>query len=67
MNQRPSQRRALRFYVERQQPACPGVLYWLILILLILIVIIGVCAWNHDEATPVGVLGACGLLRRVNA
>lgn len=44
MNQKPSQRAALRYIVEKQQPRCPGQLCWLILILLILIVVIGVLA-----------------------
>lgn len=62
--QKPSQRRALRFYIEKQQPSCPGVLYWLLLILLILIVIVGVMSCEGGESIPVGLLGGAGLLRR---
>ena len=64
MMQKPSQRRALRFYVEKQQPSCPGALYWLVLILLILIVVVGVLSCERGESIPVGLLGGAGLLRR---
>lgn len=62
--QKPSQRRALRFYIEKQQPSCPGALWWLVLILLILIVLVGVFSCDGGESIPVGLLGGAGLMRR---